>query len=367
MQQAGAAYRRAGVARIYLAHGTFLGPEAVGVLAELGRVFPLAGRAVRRVIARIMHTLTGEVGNFTPEYARCFESSMRQPGEPTIPVRLFHWSSENHHIGRADGAVRLIDELAALDLPPGGRVLLWGHSHAGNVFALLTHLLAHDPEAAHQFFKAAEIYYRWPLLGCVDIPVWERVSRWLSGNRTWPRLDETSLDMVTFGTPIRYSWNPAGHARLLHFIYHRPAPGRPHYLAAFPPKLDDVLRAADGDYVQQLGIAGTNVAPSLLAWRARVADRRLGRLLQDQSPGGSPVESFQAGAIVPDAGTRRFWWTTACRNAASPDIMPGTPCMPPKSGCCFMPKKWPGDSTRPRARPGHDGLHPGGDHDGTSR
>lgn len=303
MQEVGAAYRRAGVERIYLAHGTFLGPETVGVLAELGRLFPSAGRAVRRVIARIMHTLTGEVGNFTPEYARCFESSMRQPGEPTIPVRLFHWSSENHHIGRADGAVRLIDELASLRVSPGGRVLLWGHSHAGNIFALLTHLLAHDPEAARQFFKAAEIYYRWPLLRCVDIPVWDRVARWLCGHAVGPRLDDVALDMVTFGTPIRYGWNADGYSRLLHFIHHRPSPGRPHYLAAFPPKLDDVLRAADGDYVQQLGIAGTNVAPSLFAWRARVADRRLGRLLQDQFPRSGPAEPFHAGAIVPDAGT----------------------------------------------------------------
>ena len=61
-------------------------------------------------------------------------------------------------------------------------------------------------------------------------------------------------------------------------------------------------RAADGDYVQQLGIAGTNVVPSLFAWRARLADRRLDRLVQAGLPEGR-AERFQAGAIVPEEGT----------------------------------------------------------------
>jgi hypothetical protein len=303
MQDVGAVYRAAGVARIYLVHGTMAGPEVLGLLAELARVFPAASRPVRRVLAGIMSTLTGETGSYTQEYARGFESAMRVPGEPTIPVRLLDWSSENHHIGRADGAVRLIDELASLRLPRGGRVLLWGHSHAGNLFALATHLLAGEPEAAELFFKATEIYYRWPLLRCVDIPVWNRVRALLCGARGRPPLGDLDLDLVTFGTPIRYGWNSDGYANLLHFIYRRPSPGRPHYLAVFPPSVDDVLRAADGDYVQQLGIAGTDALPSILAWRARLADRRLAELLQDLSSRGEAIERFQAGTIVPDAGT----------------------------------------------------------------
>jgi hypothetical protein len=302
MQEVGAALRQARVRCIYLVHGTFVGPDALGALAELARLFPAAGRAVRRVIARIMDKLTGDTGNYTGDYARCFENSMRQPHHRPLPVRLFHWSSENHHIGRADAAIRLIDELASLDLPPGSRVLLWGHSHAGNAFALASHLLSGDREAAERFFRAADIYYRWPLLGCIDIPVWNRVHKLLCGGGPRP-LAGVALDMVTFGTPIRYGWDARGYAGLLHFIYHRPARGLPHYLAPFPPKLDNVLRAADGDYVQQLGIAGTNVAPSVFAWRARVADQRLSRLLQDQSLCGSRFEHFKAGTIVHDSGT----------------------------------------------------------------
>jgi hypothetical protein len=310
MKEVAEVYRQAGVAAIYLVHGTFVGPDAAGMLAELGRVFPTAGRAIRRLVARVMHKLTGEVGNFTPQYAELFESALRGSGDPSeqddtasaIPVRLFQWSSENNHIGRADGAVRLIDELASLELPPGSRVLLWGHSHAGNLFALMTHLLAGNREAAREFFRATEVYFRWPLLQCVDIPVWHRVRRLLC-NGGLQRLANLSLDIATFGTPIRYGWNADGYSQLLHFIYHRPAPGLPHYRAAFPPKLQDMLRGAEGDYVQQLGIAGTDISPSLFAWRAWLANRRLGRLFLDQSPYGGPLERFKAGAIVPDEGT----------------------------------------------------------------
>lgn len=301
MRQVGATLRRASVSCIYLVHGTFVGSDAMGVLAELARIFPSASQAVRDVIKRIVDKVAGEVGNYTASYARTLESSLHAVGQPRIPVRLFHWSSENHHIGRADGAIRLIDALASEDLPPGQRALLWGHSHAGNVFALVTNLLAGDRAKIDQFFDATSIYYRWPLLGCVDIPVWSRVRELLTGQ---PRpLGHATLDMVTFGTPVRYGWDSGGYGRLLHFINRRPVQGVPEYRAVFPPKLDDVMNAVEGDYVQQLGIAGTNVMPSVFAWRSWVADQRLKRLLQGESTPHNPVERFQAGRIVPDEGT----------------------------------------------------------------
>ncbi|MBN2472981.1 MAG: hypothetical protein JXB62_00135 [Pirellulales bacterium] len=301
MQRVGDAFRRANVAAVYLAHGTFVGPDALGVLAELARVFPSASQSVRRVIKRVVDKVAGEAGNYTPGFARCFERSMHEEGQRRIPVRVFHWSSENHHIGRADGAVRLIDELASLRLEPSQRVLLFGHSHAGNVFALMTNLLAGNRSAVDRFFNAAAIYYRWPVVGCVDIPVWNRVRDLLTAGE--PPLAVLPLDMVTFGTPIRYGWNRSGYAKLLHFIHHRPVQGLPEYRAPFPPTLDDVLTAADGDYVQQLGIAGTNVMPSVFAWRAWMADQRLNRLLQGERPDLDTLEQFRAGAIVPDEGT----------------------------------------------------------------
>jgi hypothetical protein len=165
----------------------------------------------------------------------------------------------------------------------------------------MTNLLSGDRQSIERFFRAAETYYRWPLIGQTDVPVWDRVRRLLGGAE--PPLKGVALDIVTFGTPVRYGWDSGGYARLLHFIHHRPAVGLPEYLAPFPPKLDDLMTAARGDYVQQLGIAGTNVMPSVLAWRAWMADQRLGRLLQREVPQSNTLERLKAGMIVPDEGT----------------------------------------------------------------
>jgi hypothetical protein len=164
----------------------------------------------------------------------------------------------------------------------------------------MTNLLAGNREAVDRFFQAAEVYYRWPMLGWVDVPVWNRVRRLLSQER--PALREAPLDLVTFGTPVRYGWDSGGYARLLHFINRRPVEGQPEDRASFPLTLRRLLTAAEGDYVQQLGIAGTNVTPSVFSWRARLADRRLHRLLQADDPESASLERFQAGTIIPDEG-----------------------------------------------------------------
>ena len=302
MDNVGRVLDEAGVAAVYLVHGTFVGPDALGVLAELARIFPKAGRSVRRVIKRLVDKITGDVGNYSGRYAQALESAINDPRRPFIPVRRFNWSSENHHIGRADGAVRLVDELASQKLKPHQRILLWGHSHAGNVFALITNLLSGNGGSINEFFKAAEIYYRWPIIGCVDIPVWRRVKD-LLGDAGSP-LFETPLDIATFGTPIRYGWDSNGYSHLLHFVNHRPSGGAvPDYRAAFPPRVGDIMDAAEGDYIQQLGIAGTNIMPSLFAWRSWLADNRLDNLLQHGLSPKQTLERFETGAIVHDEGT----------------------------------------------------------------
>lgn len=301
MDAVGRALSESGVSAVYLAHGTFVGGDTLGIFAGLGRVFPSIGALAPRLVKRLVDRLTGELGNYTGEFAQCFETAINRPDRPHIPVRRFPWSGENHHLGRADGAVRLIEELAARREEHGGRILLWGHSHAGNIFALASHLLSGDRRAIDAFFEAAEIYYTWPVFNCVDIPVWARMRQLLVSNPA--PLGSSVLDMVTFGTPIRYGWNAAGHGKLLHFVNRRPAERLPEYRAVFPPRLDDVMMAADGDYVQQLGIAGTNFPPSVLAWRSRLADRRLHALFERGLPAAKQRERFAAGAIVPDAGT----------------------------------------------------------------
>lgn len=299
MQEVGAAFRAGGVTAVLLVHGSCVGPDVSGMLAGLVRSFPAARSAVVRLIRRIR--LGAAFAHFSEGYARLFEAAINPPDVEPISVRLFEWSNENHHLGRADGAVRLVDCLGTLEPGRRHRVLLWGHGHAGNVFALATNLLGGDRDAIGRFFEAADVYYRLPLAGCVDIPLWYRVRRLLLDEGRLPA--DVALDVVTFGTPVRYGWETTAYQQLVHFVNRRAVEGLPPWRAAFPPAVDDVIDAAEGDYIQQLALAGTDSEPAIFAWRARLADRRLKSLLEGGLGDDDPAARFLAGTIVPDEGT----------------------------------------------------------------
>ncbi|MCE9606967.1 MAG: hypothetical protein K8U03_18945 [Planctomycetia bacterium] len=286
---------------MYLLHGTFAGNDAAGVLTELGRFFPAVRRGLGKIAKVLVDAVMKDNGNYTIEYAREFEEALNADGGPTIPVRIFPWSGENHHLGRADAAVRLIDELATLDIAPERRILLWGHSHAGNILALLTNLVAGDEATVDSFFRAAECHYRIPWVNIVDIPIWQAVEQRL---RSAARpIIKNPLDIATFGTPIRYGWDVQGYDKLIHFINHKPLPDIDPYFTTFPGTIDDIARASAGDYVQQFGIAGTNVPPFPLALRAWLADRRLNTLLQpEEYTSLNLTDRLRVGLRVPDAG-----------------------------------------------------------------
>ncbi len=237
--------------------------------------------------------------SFGEAYRSCFERAINGFGPPRIAVYRFEWSCENHHLGRADGAVRLIDQWLRTPLADHARILLWGHGEAGNVFALAVQLLSADRRWVQSFFEAAEPYYRLPWLGWTDVPVWERVRRFLErGNACFTH----AIDVVTFGTFARYPW-PEAHGKRLHFIYRRvkenrvpspsPAPSaRPQH--RFPE-----LR---GDYVQEYGLIPLH-RPSLFAWRARMAESRLARFLAHN--GGQTAASAE-GAAANDASSESW-------------------------------------------------------------
>jgi hypothetical protein len=277
MRAVGSALRIADVHAIYLVHGTFLGGDAISLFRELSRVWPKAAELARGITKHALDKVARDAGNYTKEYAAEFQSAINAGSERKIPVKLFFWTSENHHLGRADGAVRLIHELAQHEAYRGGRVLFWGHSHAGNVFALITNLLAAGRAERRRFFHAARAYYRLPIFRINDLPVW-RETRVILGTEQLKR--DISLDLVTFGTPIRYGWDCDGYAKLLHFVNHRPPSDDDQDAPLFPPTVEDMLSAKRGDYIQHLGIAGTNFAPSVFNWRSWISDLRLNRLLQ---------------------------------------------------------------------------------------
>jgi hypothetical protein len=294
MTDIGARFREAGVEAAYLTHGTFAGDDALGFIRVVSHLFPDLAKKLRRLHKGTFDKLAKDTGNYTADFASEFERAVG------IPVRLFLWSSENHHIARAHAAVCLIDELASLGLSSERRVLLWGHSHAGNVLALITNLVAADKPVRDRFFRACRSYYRWPISGRVDVPVWQRVRKLLDKDE--PSRGLPKLDVVTFGTPIRYGWDTGGYAKLLHFVHHRPRKGLPSFQTAIPRSPDDVLAAVDGDYIQHWGIAGTNLAPNAFAWRTWIADVRLGRLLQRRVRRRDLFERLKAGMRVAEDG-----------------------------------------------------------------
>jgi len=276
MQTVGDQMRRAGVGRIVVVHGTFVGQDLGSVWTELSRWFPGFGDAMLDRSKAWVDSLVGEFGNFTPRFVELLDQGLNRPGQPAIQVELFNWSGENHHVGRADGAIRLLDHL--LKIEGNERIVLWGHSHGGNVFALLSNLLAQSSPAVDRFFDAARHFFRSPQQKTIDIPVWPAVRKKLS-DQTAESLSKR-LDIVTYGTPIRYGWETDGYSKLLHIIYHLPTESRAEYLAEFPPTAAAMLQATRGDVVQQIGIAGTNVAPNIAFWRTWSADRSLNALLQ---------------------------------------------------------------------------------------
>ena len=163
--------RQAKVARIILVHGTFAGNDIVGLARELTRFSPALADKLSAIGKKWIDDLVGELGNYTQEFVDCFSGLINPKSLQPIPVTRFHWSGENHHLGRADGVMTLLDLLAGA--PSEGRVLVFAHSHGGNVMAMMSQLLAADASIRQQFFAATRLHYQSPLWGRIDLPIWQ--------------------------------------------------------------------------------------------------------------------------------------------------------------------------------------------------
>lgn len=264
----GETLRRLRVRHWLLVHGTFVGDDPFGLAAKLDEmtesVTPLLrplvqklameswGRVLRGINQRFGDKVMGETGSYRDDYVDDVRKLLKTD---EIQVERFDWSSGNDHLARADAAVRLFNRLSDLPIDTAtDRLLLWGHSHAGNVFALLTNLLANDRESVKAFFAAA---------GRINERTdWKTAAERLSAAPS-PHPLAKALCLVTFGTPVRYGWDRDGYARLLHVVQQRPVSDRAEWLAkpALPQMLDEILGAKRGDWVQSFGIAGTDLRP----------------------------------------------------------------------------------------------------------
>ena len=80
-------------------------------------------------------------------------------------------------------------------------------------------------------------------------PVWDEARRLLASDGN--PLAAHPLDVVTFGTPIRYGWECRGYDNLLHFINHRILLSARPECAPFPPTAEQLRGNEAGDYFQQ--------------------------------------------------------------------------------------------------------------------
>lgn len=232
------------VRQVVLVHGTFAGDNALGIYDFLEPIKQsLTGSTavtskLKSLGKFVFNSLVKDVGNYTPEYAQAMGEGLNHG----IACDLFVWGSGDFHLARLKGAVELTKHLAekitAQNIQQGERILLLGHSHAGQLFALITTLLGDDARAK-------------VLLAAVDrSPHLGNKADLLSHLKT---IKSVILDLVTLGTPVRYAWGggEGNSYHLLAVINQRS-----------PSGFTGLPGTRDGDYVQQWGVEGTDVLPS---------------------------------------------------------------------------------------------------------
>ncbi len=314
MAQYGTSLSRAGVASIVFLHGSLHGTDVFGMqrLDEVGGLKRGYSRGVSGVDAllaamreesngipllqgglkpplsnddatkHLLDEQVGDAGNFTEAYVQSFKQAINKNLDQPISCLRLLWSCEHHHLGRALAAVRLLNELYRLcthqNRGKGHRILVQAHGQAGLVLALVSNLLCPSPitgrpkllsilhgyaEQANHPELAATVKHVESLLTTASI---------LSG---------AGLDIVTFGTPVRYGWDPSGIGNLLHLVNHRNlrTDGK-NWLAKMElPQITMELPIAwGGDYVQELAVAGTDAVPRTES--AKAASKRVWEMVE---------------------------------------------------------------------------------------
>ena len=254
MAECGAKLSHAGVASVVFLHGSLHGTDVFGMqrLDEAGGLKRGYSRGVSGVDAllagmregdngipllpggfkpplpndqatkTLLDEQIGDAGNFTDANVQlCRQAINKNLAEPISCIRLL-WSSEHHHLGRVLAAVSLLAELHQLcarhNLGQGHRVLILAHGQAGLILALVTNLLCPSPITGRpRLFEMLTDYAH----QTHQTTLTDMITLVESLLGTASPLQGVALDIVTFGTPVRYGWDPSGIGKLLHVVNHR--------------------------------------------------------------------------------------------------------------------------------------------------
>ena len=211
----------------------------------------------------LLDSQIGDAGNFTTTTVeQCRKALNQKLAKPITCIREL-WSSEHHHLGRALAACRLLDRLRALvtehHLGAGDRILVQAHGQAGLVLALASNLLCPSP------ITGRKTLFELLLAAQPQGPDAETIRRIEPLLTTATLLNGVTLDIVTFGTPVRYGWDPSGIGKVLHIVNHRNlrTDGKTWLSKMDMPQITVEMPIAwGGDYVQQLAAAGSDAVPT---------------------------------------------------------------------------------------------------------
>jgi hypothetical protein len=298
MAALGKCLSQTGVRVIVLLHGFIMGTDVFGVqrLDELGGlkrgysrgvtgldallalmregsngIPPLPGGlkpplANNDATKRLLDEQIGDAGNFTNAYVELMEQSLNRGSDQPILCTRELWSSEHHHLGRAMAAVSMLgylrDRVEAHKLGQGDRILIQAHGQAGLVLALTSNLLCPTANSSRKrlldlLSDFASQSNRPDIASTI-----QRTAPLLANGAL---LNGAMLDVVTFGMPVRYGWDPSGLGKLLHIVNHRSmrTDGKTWLSKMELPQITMEMPIAwGGDYIQELAVACSDAVPT---------------------------------------------------------------------------------------------------------
>ena len=217
-------------------------------------------------VQTVLDEQLGDAGNFTGAYVALAHTALNAHASHPIVCARFLWSSEHHHVGRAEAAVSLLDALRLLckqqKIGKGDRILVQAHGQAGLVLALASNLLCASPITGKSKLLGILAAYAGQANRPELVAAVTRMEQLLGDGSL---LNGASLDVVTLGTPVRYGWDPSGIGKLLHIVNHRNlrTDGKTWLAKMELPQITMEMPIAwGGDYVQELAVAGSDAVPA---------------------------------------------------------------------------------------------------------
>ena len=271
------------ISKLLYIHGTFAGNDLTGIARNLSRISPLLtrrlqlDRTLKEWSKRGVDTISGSQGNFPEAYITQVNQFLRaghsNPQTAPIQASRFAWSGENHHLGRLHGALSLHQRLTELnrDLQADQRVLIFAHSHGGNLLALLTLLSDSNSQIKRKLIRHLSV----SSTGTQEQPTSSDLATLINSCTELP-----NIDIVTLGTPLRYRWSPSQQRRLIHVINHRAVIQEDPHRTAFPNLFNPLDLSGLGDIIQQLGIGGSDFPPTILTPSERKQEKKLSKILE---------------------------------------------------------------------------------------